>query len=62
MGELDSRLEVFADWKEKYNTGVLYYLAENRVRGVLLWNVWSKIDEALALIAAGETVTAAGLK
>lgn len=62
VGELDSRLEVFADWKEKYNTGVLYYLAENRVRGVLLWNVWGKVDEARALIAAGETVTAAGLK
>lgn len=62
VGELDSRLEVFADWKEKYSTGVFYYLAGNRVRGVLLWNVWGKVDEARALIAAGETVTAAGLK
>ncbi|MCI0694959.1 FAD-dependent oxidoreductase [candidate division KSB1 bacterium] len=62
VGELDSRLEVFADWKEKYNTGVLYYLAENRVRGVLLWNVWGKVDEARALIAAGETVSASALK
>jgi NADPH-dependent 2,4-dienoyl-CoA reductase/sulfur reductase-like enzyme len=62
VGELDSRLEVFADWKEKYSTGVLYYLAENRVRGVLLWNVWGKVDEARTLIAAGEKVTMAGLK
>jgi len=62
VGELDSRLEIFADWKEKYNTGVLYYLAENRVRGVLLWNVWGKVDEARTLIAAGEKVTAARLK
>jgi NADPH-dependent 2,4-dienoyl-CoA reductase/sulfur reductase-like enzyme len=62
VGEVDSRLEIFADWKEKYDTGVLYYLAENRVRGVLLWNVWGKIDEALALIAAGETVSASALK
>ncbi len=62
VGELDSRLEVFADWKEKYNTGVLYYLADGRVRGVLLWNVWGKVDEARALIAAGEKVAAASLQ
>jgi len=62
VGELDSRLQVVADWKEKFNTGVLYYLDNQRVRGVLLWNVWGKVDEARALIAAGETTTAAALK
>ncbi len=62
VGELDSRLQVIADWKEQFNTGVLYYLDKQRVRGVLLWNVWGKVDEARALIAAGETVTAAALK
>ena len=62
VGEFDSRLNVVADWQEKYQTGVLYYLADNRVRGVLLWNVWGKVDEARALIASGETVTAASLK
>jgi len=62
VGELDSRLNVVADWQEKYQTGVLYYLADNRVRGVLLWNVWGKVDEARALIASGETVTAGSLK
>lgn len=62
VGELDSRLNVAADWQEKYHTGVLYYLDESRVRGVLLWNVWGKVDEARALIAAGEKVSAASLK
>ncbi len=62
VGELDSRLQVVADWKEKFNTGVLYYLDNQRVRGVLLWNVWGKVDEARALIAADETVSAAALK
>jgi len=62
VGELDSRLQVVADWKEQFNTGVLYYLDNGRVRGVLLWNVWGKVDEARALIAAGETVAAAALK
>ena len=28
-----------ADWKEPYCKGVVYYLRDGRVRGVLLWNV-----------------------
>jgi len=53
VGELDSRLEVIADWKEKYREGVLYFRKDGRVRGVLLWNVWGKVDAARELIAAG---------
>ena len=51
VGELDARLEAVADWKDPYKEGVIYYLKEGRVRGVLLWNVWSKIAAARALIA-----------
>jgi NADPH-dependent 2,4-dienoyl-CoA reductase/sulfur reductase-like enzyme len=51
VGELDSRLEVFVDWKTKFREGVIYYLKNERVRGVLLWNVWGKVDAARALIA-----------
>ncbi len=51
VGELDSRLETFADWQEPYRKGVVYYLSAGRVRGVLLWNVWGKVDAARALIA-----------
>lgn len=51
VGELDPRLETVTDWKEPYREGVLYYLKAGRVRGVLLWNVWNKVDAARALIA-----------
>ncbi len=51
VGELDARLDVTADWKDKYREGVLYYQQEGRVRGVLLWNVWGKVDAARELIA-----------
>lgn len=51
VGELDSRLETFADWKTPYQQGVIYYLQNGRVRGVLLWNVWGKVDAARQLIA-----------
>ncbi|HEX5471474.1 MAG TPA: FAD/NAD(P)-binding oxidoreductase, partial [Lacipirellulaceae bacterium] len=51
VGEIDSRLETVADWKEPYREGVVYYLRDGRVRGVLLWNVWDQVDSARKLIA-----------
>ncbi len=51
VGELDGRLETVADWKEPYREGVIYYLRDRRVRGVLLWNVWGQVDHARQLIA-----------
>lgn len=51
VGELNSSLETFADWQDKFQKGVIYYLNEGRVRGVLLWNVWGQIEAARKLIA-----------
>ena len=51
VGELDSRAEIVADWKEPFRKGVVYYLREGRVRGVLLWDVWGQVDAARRLIA-----------
>jgi NADPH-dependent 2,4-dienoyl-CoA reductase/sulfur reductase-like enzyme len=51
VGEVDSRLETVADWKQPYREGVIYYLRDGRVRGVLLWNVWEQVDAARKLIA-----------
>jgi NADPH-dependent 2,4-dienoyl-CoA reductase/sulfur reductase-like enzyme len=50
VGELDARLETFADWKNPFREGVVYYLRDGRVRGVLLWNVWGQVDAARSLI------------
>jgi 3-phenylpropionate/trans-cinnamate dioxygenase ferredoxin reductase subunit len=52
VGRLDSSLETVSDWQEPFRKGVVYYLREGRIRGVLLWNVWDKVDAARALIAA----------
>ncbi|MDP4231506.1 MAG: FAD-dependent oxidoreductase, partial [Bacteroidota bacterium] len=52
IGEMDSRHEIVEDWKEENKEGVVYYLSDRRVRGVLLWNVWEQIPNARALIAA----------
>ena len=52
VGELDPRLEVVSDWKEPFREGVVYYLRDGRVRGVLLWGIFGKVDDARALIGA----------
>ncbi len=41
--------------------GVVYYRREGQVRGVLLWNVWDRLDAARELIAARETLSAQAL-
>jgi NADPH-dependent 2,4-dienoyl-CoA reductase/sulfur reductase-like enzyme len=62
VGLIDSRLEMVEDWKEPYRQGVVYYLRDQRVRGVLLWNVWGQVDAARQLIAATNLVTADELR
>ncbi|MEO6808341.1 MAG: FAD/NAD(P)-binding oxidoreductase [Isosphaeraceae bacterium] len=62
VGTVDSRLETVADWKEPFREGVVYYLKDARVRGVLLWNVWDQVDAARRLIAEPGPFQAANLK
>jgi len=50
VGEMSSKMETFSDWEEPFKKGVVYYLDDGRVQGVLLWNVWEKVDEARALM------------
>ncbi|HQR72680.1 MAG TPA: FAD-dependent oxidoreductase [Burkholderiaceae bacterium] len=52
VGMLDSRLETVEQWVTPFHEGVVYYLKDARVRGVLLWNTWGQVDAARALIAA----------
>jgi len=50
VGELDPRLEVISDWKDPFKEGTVYYLKDGKVRGVLLWGIFGKVDEARARI------------
>jgi 3-phenylpropionate/trans-cinnamate dioxygenase ferredoxin reductase component len=54
VGLVDSRLETVEDWQEPNRKGVVTYVEDGRPRGVLLWNVWDKVDEARELIRSGE--------
>lgn len=57
VGDINSRLETFADWREKFREGVVYYLDGGVVKGVLLWNVWEKVPQARALVEQKTAVT-----
>jgi NADPH-dependent 2,4-dienoyl-CoA reductase/sulfur reductase-like enzyme len=54
VGLVDSRLEAVEDWQEPYRKGVVTYVDDGKPRGVLLWNVWDKLDAARDIIRAGE--------
>ena len=62
VGELDARLETYADWTEPFKKGVVYYLKDGRIRGVLLWNVWEKVPAARETIALKGPFTSKNLK
>jgi NAD(P)H-nitrite reductase large subunit len=56
VGEIDSRLPTVADWKTPNKEGVVYYLRDGRVNGVLLVNTWGQVDKARALLATRKQV------
>src|SRR5262249_48739594 len=61
VGDIDSRLEMVIDWNVPCREGVIYYLREGRVRGVLLWNIWGQVDAARRLIVAPGSHSVASL-
>ena len=54
VGVVDSRLETVEEWQETYRKGVVTYVEDGKPRGVLLWNVWDRVDDARELIRSGE--------
>jgi 3-phenylpropionate/trans-cinnamate dioxygenase ferredoxin reductase subunit len=62
VGELNSKLEIVEDWFDPNKEGVIYYLEKKRVRGVLLWNVWEKVDDAREIIAEKGPFSSKNLK
>ena len=54
VGELDPRLETESAWKQQFREGVVYYLKEGKVRGVLLWNTWGRVDDARSIIGTAK--------
>jgi 3-phenylpropionate/trans-cinnamate dioxygenase ferredoxin reductase subunit len=63
VGEVDSRMATLVDWSQLDAEGTIYYHdGERRPRGVLLWNLFGRIDDARELIRAGEPVRSGALR
>ena len=54
VGAVDSRLDAVESWEEPNRKGIVTYLEDGRPRGVLLWNVWGKVDAAREVLRDGE--------
>ncbi len=61
VGELYSRLDVVEDWKDPFQKGVIYYLKDQKVRGILLWNTWGQIESARQIIMEGHSYKSSDL-
>src|SRR5690606_21329392 len=57
VGVLDSRLDTVADWHDGTSAGVVYYLSDQVVVGVLLWNTWGQVDAARDLVLSNTSVS-----
>ena len=62
VGDVNSRLTTFVDWREENKTGVVYYLDGDRLRGAMMCNVWGQVDAARALIQKAQPVSAETLR
>ncbi|OGO17891.1 MAG: pyridine nucleotide-disulfide oxidoreductase [Chloroflexi bacterium RBG_16_48_8] len=59
IGELNSKFETIAHWREPLHKGAIFYLDHGKIRGVLLWNLWKKIDVARGLIGEAYPISRA---
>jgi NADPH-dependent 2,4-dienoyl-CoA reductase/sulfur reductase-like enzyme len=57
VGEIDARLMTKADWQLENDTGIVYYLDGNKVRGIMLCNIWDKVEDARRIIKSGRELS-----
>lgn len=54
IGIADVKLDTWIDWQTPFQEGVIYYLEDDHLRGIVLWNKPKKLKFARALLASGE--------
>jgi len=53
VGEVNPQMEVFAEWRKPFDTGIISYVKDGRIRGAMMCNVWKKVEVARGLIGRG---------
>ncbi|MEN6519841.1 MAG: FAD-dependent oxidoreductase [Armatimonadota bacterium] len=62
VGDINSKLETYADWQKQYDTGVIYYLRDGKVRGMMMCNVWERVEDARSIIRNGRQILPEALR
>lgn len=62
IGEINADLETYADWIDPYKKGTVYYLKDNKIRGLIFWNLWDQVDKGCEVIKSGKSVTQSDLE
>jgi hypothetical protein len=52
VGDLDARSRTVAAWRTPFREGVVFYIGDGVIRGILLWNTWNRVDQARDLLGA----------
>jgi NADPH-dependent 2,4-dienoyl-CoA reductase/sulfur reductase-like enzyme len=54
VGEFKKDYEILSDWIEPYKKGTIFYLDEGKIRGLIFWNLWGKVDQGRQIIREGK--------
>ncbi len=62
VGEMNKGYTIYTDWIDPYRKGTIFYLKDAKIRGVIFWNLWGKIDQGRKLILENKTFQIDDLK
>jgi NADPH-dependent 2,4-dienoyl-CoA reductase/sulfur reductase-like enzyme len=61
IGDTNKRLDIFEDWIDPFKKGTIFYLNEGRIRGLIFWNLWDKVEQGKEVISSGKVFHTADL-
>ena len=50
VGEISSDMKTFSDWQQENEKGIIYYLSDGKLQGMMMCNILGKTEEARNLI------------
>lgn len=61
IGEINKDYQVYSDWIEPFKKGTIFYLDNDKIRGLIFWNLWDKVDQGREIIREGASFGKADL-
>jgi 3-phenylpropionate/trans-cinnamate dioxygenase ferredoxin reductase component len=61
VGELNKDYQIYEDWIEPFKKGTIFYMKDQKVHGLIFWNLWGKVDQGRDIITKGESYQTADL-